>query len=167
MMLFSKIAYYLNRLSRALKLTSLQSKTRLFKFCWKVCKIKLKKRKLEGIYTWNSSPDEIIPVYGEMSLTVYTLLPRWNLIPGWKSGMEFHPGMKKKKKTCKHFIPWWNFKMSMFLINFWRIYSNMFSKVNVFEHNESINVKKQEASLHFVFIIFFEEFRKDWNSSLL
>ena len=28
----------------------------------------------------------------------------WNFIPGWK----------KEKKTCKHFIPGWNFKMSMF-----------------------------------------------------
>ena len=28
--------------------------------------------------------DEIIPVYGKMSLTVYTFLPRWNFIPGWK-----------------------------------------------------------------------------------
>ena len=53
----------------------------------------------------------------------------WNFIPGWK----------KEKKTCKHFIPGWNFKMSMFLINFWRMYSNMLSKVNVFEHNESMN----------------------------
>ena len=40
----------------------------------------------------SSSWDEIIPVYGEMSLTVYTFLPRWNFIPGWKTGM------KKRKK---------------------------------------------------------------------
>ena len=47
----------------------------------------------------------IISVYGEMSLTVYTFLPRWNfipgwteLIPGWKTGMKFHPGMKKRQK---------------------------------------------------------------------
>ena len=44
---------------------------------------------LEGVYTWNfiprwnSSRDEVIPVYSEMSLTVYTFLPRWNFIPGW------------------------------------------------------------------------------------
>ena len=68
--------------------------------------------------------------------------------PGMKDRDEISSrGEKKKKKTCKHFIPGWNFKMSMFLINFWRIYSNMLSKVNVFEHNESMNVKKQEASL--------------------
>ena len=29
--------------------------------------------------------------------------------------------------------------MRMFLINFWRMYSNMLSKVNMFEHNESMN----------------------------
>ena len=81
------------------------------------------------LFFFFSSRYEIIPAYGEMSLTVYTFLPRWNFIPGWK----------KEKKTCKHFIPGWNFKMSMFLINFWRMYSNMLSKVNVFEHNESMN----------------------------
>ena len=69
--------------------------------------------------------DEIIPVYGQISFTVYTFLPRWNFIPGWT-----HPCQKdrdeissrdekKKKKTCKHFILGWNFKMSMiFLKNF-------------------------------------------------
>ena len=115
---------------------------------------------LEGVYKWNfiprwnSSRDEIIPVYGEMSRTVYTFLPRWNFIPGWT-----HPGMKdrgeissrdekkKEKKTCKLFILGWNFKMSMFLINFWRMYSNMLSKVNVFEHNKSMNIMKHKASL--------------------
>ena len=30
----------------------------------------------------NSSRDEIVPAYGEMSLTVYTFLPRWNFILG-------------------------------------------------------------------------------------
>ena len=56
-----------------------------------------------------------------------------------RQGWDFIPGWKKEKKTCKHFILGWNFKMSMFLINFWRMYSNMLSKVNVFEHNESMN----------------------------
>ena len=56
-----------------------------------------------------------------------------------KQSWDFIRGWKKEKKTCKHFIPGWNFKMSMFLINFWRMYSNMLSKVNVFEHNESMN----------------------------
>ena len=81
--------------------------------------------------------DEIIPVYGEMSLTLYTFLPRWNFIPWWKI----------LKKTSKHFILGWNFKMSMFFINFWRTYLNMLSKINVFEHNESMNVIKHKASL--------------------
>ena len=81
--------------------------------------------------------------------------PRTKLVQGWNhpclwwnisyclhvfAEMKFHPERKKKeKKTCKHFIPGWNFKMSMFLINFWRMYSNMLSKVNMFEHNESMN----------------------------
>ena len=59
--------------------------------------------------------------------------------PGMKDGWDFILGWKKEKKTCKHFIPGWNFKMNMFFINFWRMYSNMLSKVNVFEHNESMN----------------------------
>ena len=52
----------------------------------------------------------------------------WNFIPGWThpcrwwnvsyclhvfAEMKFHPWMKKDKKTCKQFIPGWNFKMSM------------------------------------------------------
>ena len=40
------------------------------------------------------SRDEIIPVYGEMSLTVYTFLPRWNFILEWTHPCQFHPGMK-------------------------------------------------------------------------
>ena len=32
----------------------------------------------------------------------------WNFIPGWT----------KEKKTCKHFAPWWNFKMRMFFLLF-------------------------------------------------
>ena len=88
--------------------------------------------------------------------------PRMKLVPEWNhpclwwnvsyclhgfAEMKFCPGMKGRdeissgdeKKTCKQFIPGWNFKMSMFLTNFWRMYSNMLLKVNVFEHNESMN----------------------------
>ena len=90
----------------------------------------------------------------------------WNVSYCWHvfAEMKFHPGMnsslskrqawnfisgwKKEKKTCKHFIPQWNFKMSMLFFNFWRMYSDMFSKVNVFEHNnESMNIMKHKASL--------------------
>ena len=54
--------------------------------------------------------------------------PRMKLVPGWNhpclwwnvsyclhvfAEMKFHPGMKKRKKSCKHFLPRWNFKMSM------------------------------------------------------
>ena len=34
----------------------------------------------------------------------------WNFIPGWKKKK------RKKKKTCKHFILRWNFKMNMFFL---------------------------------------------------
>ena len=46
---------------------------------------------------WNLSQDEIIPVYGEMSLTVYMFLPRWNFILGWKTD-EISSWDEKKKK---------------------------------------------------------------------
>ena len=68
-------------------------------------------RFLEGVYTWNFIPgwnsfrDEIIPVHGEMSLTVYTFLPRWNFLPGWthlcqkdKDEISFWDKKKKKKR---------------------------------------------------------------------
>ena len=70
--------------------------------------------------------------------------PGMKLVPGWNhpclwwnvsycldvfAEMKFHPGMKDrdeisswdekmKKKTCKHFIPGLNFKMSMFFLVF-------------------------------------------------
>ena len=82
----------------------------------------------EGVYTWNfirtwnSSQDEIIPVYREISRAVYTFFPRWNFIPGWihpcQSAFtcnrdEIHPGMKLVpgwKNFCLNvsFIPGWN-----------------------------------------------------------
>ena len=76
---------------------------------------------------WNVS--YCLHVFAEMKF--HLGMKNWDEISSWDE--------KKKKKTCKHFIPGWNFKMSMFLINFWRMYSNMLSKVNVFEHNESMN----------------------------
>ena len=106
---------------------------------------------LEGVFTREiSSWDEPCPrMKSSLSMVKCILLftrfcrdeiSSWDeLIPGWKTGMKFHPRMKKRKKTRKDFIPGWNFKMSMFLIIFWRVYSNMLSKVNVFEHGESIN----------------------------
>ena len=106
---------------------------------------------LEGVYTWNFIPDEIRPGWNHTCLW-------WNVSYCLHvfAEMRFHPGMKdrdeissrdeKKKKRCKHCILGLNFKMSMFLISFWRMYSNMLSKVNMFEHNESMNVMKHEAS---------------------
>ena len=97
---------------------------------------------LEGVYTWNFIPGwnsswaEIIPVYGEMSLTVYTFLPRWNFIPGWKKE-------KRRVNTSSRdeILKWGCF------FNFWFMYSNMFSKVKVFEHKKCMNIMKHETSL--------------------
>ena len=113
---------------------------------------------LESVYTWNFIPGwssswvEIILVCDEMSLTVYTFLPKWNFITEWT-----HPGMKdrdeissrdeKKKKrrvntsSRDEILKWACF------FNFWRMYSSMFSKFNMFEHNESLNIMKHKPSL--------------------
>ena len=59
-------------------------------FCLRRCLWNLSlKMFFEGVYTWNfisrwnSPPDEIIAVYGEMYLSVFTFLLKWNFIPGW------------------------------------------------------------------------------------
>ena len=76
---------------------------------------------LEGVYTWHFIPGwnpfwaEIISVYGEVSLTVYTFSLEWSFIPGWTN--SFQNGKdeissqddKKEKKTCEHFILEWYF----------------------------------------------------------
>ena len=49
---------------------------------------------------------------------------RNELIPVKKAGMKFHSGMKKK--MYKHFMCKPNFTMSIFLLNFWRMYSTFF-----------------------------------------
>ena len=112
----------------------------------------------EGVYTWNfipgwnSSREGIIPIDGEMFLTVYTFLPRWNFIPGWthpcqKDRDEISSRDEEKKKRCVNtssrdeILKWACF------FNFWRMYSHMLSKVDVFEHNESMNIMKHKASL--------------------
>ena len=70
-------------------------------FCWASC------FKMRGCLhvKLNSSRDEIIPVYVEISLTstVYTFFPRWDFIPGWthpcqKDRDEILPWEEKKKK---------------------------------------------------------------------
>ena len=97
-----------------------------------------------------SCQDETSPVYGEMSLAVYTFLSRWNFIPEWtyhrqKDRNEISSEDEKRKKrrvntsSQDEIIKWACF------FNFWRIYSNMLSKVNVFEHNESMNIIKHKA----------------------
>ena len=67
--------------------------------------------------------------------------------------MKFHPGMKdrdeissqnekKEKKTCKQFIPGWNFKMSMFFLIFDVLFKYVFQIQHVwtewkYEYNET------------------------------
>ena len=84
---------------------------------------------LEGVSTWNfipgwnSSRDEIILIYGEMSLTVYTFLSRWNFIPGWthhyqKDRDELSSWDDKKKKKRRVNTSCWDeiLKWACFLI---------------------------------------------------
>ena len=76
-----------------------------------------------------SSLNEINPAYDEMSLTVYTFWPGWSFNPEWT-----HPCQKGRdeisfrdeKKMYKHFMCKPNFTMSIFLLNFWRMYSTFF-----------------------------------------
>ena len=82
---------------------------------------------LQVFHTWNFIPG----FHPEVSLTVYTLSLGWNLIPEWthpfqKDGWNFIPGWKKEKKISKPFIPGWNFTMSLYLLNFWRMHSIYF-----------------------------------------
>ena len=97
---------------------------------------------LEDVYTWHFLRDETCPgMKSSLSmvkcLLLFTRFCRYEissqdeLIPVKKAGMKFHPWMKNKEKKmwCEHFIPGWNFKMSMFFFNFWRMHSNMLSKV--------------------------------------
>ena len=78
---------------------------------------------------------EILPLRGCLHVKFH---PRMKLVPEWNhhclwwnvsyclhdfAEIKFHPGMKdrdekKEKKTCKHFILGWNFKMSMFFLIF-------------------------------------------------
>ena len=98
--------------------------------------------------------------------------PGMKLVPGWNypclwwnvsyclqvfAEIKFHPGMKdrdeissrdeKKKKrrvntsSRDEILKWACF------FNFWRMYSSMFSKFSMFEHNESMNIMKHKASL--------------------
>ena len=100
---------------------------------------------------WNSSRDEILPVYVEMSLTVYTFLLRWNFILGWvhpemKDRHEFSSRNEKKKKRRVNTSSWDEILKWSCFFSFWRMYSSMFYKFNMFEHNESMNIMKHMVS---------------------
>ena len=60
---------------------------------------------------------------------------RDELIPVRKTAMKFHPGMKKRRvnTSSRDEI----LKRAYFFKNFCLRYSDMLSKVNVFEHNET------------------------------
>ena len=66
------------------------------------------------------SRDEIIPVYGEMSLTVYMFLPRWNFMLGWKTDEISSWDEKKKKRRVNTSSRDEILKWACFF-NFWRI----------------------------------------------
>ena len=56
--------------------------------------------------------------------------------------IKFHPGMKKRRVNTSsrdEILKW-----AYFLKNFWRMYSNILSEVNVFEHNQSMNIMKHK-----------------------
>ena len=59
----------------------------------------------------------------------------WNFIPGWKKKNNRRVNTSSQDEILK----WVCF------FNFWHIYSNMLSKVNMFEHNESMNITKHKV----------------------
>ena len=126
-----------------------------------------------------SSRDEIIPVYGEMSLTVYTFLPRWNFIPGWthscqKDRDEISSRMEKRRvntSSWDEILKWVCF--FFFFGHFWRMYSNMLTCLNIMKvwiqwnirpfykkwspkrKRMRITSKKSKISKHFYYFFYF------------
>ena len=102
-----------------------------------------------------SSWDETRPgTKSSLSMVKYLLLFRrfcrdeilsWDeLIPVKKTGMKFHPRMKKRNKRCVNISFQDEILKWAFLKNFWRMCSNILFKVNMFEPNESMNILKYE-----------------------
>ena len=83
------------------------------------------------LFVFFSSQDE------NSSLSSLSKRQGWNFIPGWK----------KKTRHVDTSSRYEILKWACFFFNFWRMYSNMLPKVNVFEHNESMNLMKHKASL--------------------
>ena len=96
LMCFDVLTTYLQTVSLTVHFSTLIKNSYLYQECVYT---------LNFIPGWNSSREKIIPVYGEMLLLTRFC---WDERQGWK----------KEKKTCKHFIPGWNFKMSMFFLIF-------------------------------------------------
>ena len=94
---------------------------------------------------WNFS--YCLHIFAEMKLypgmnSSLSKRQEWNYIPGWKKGEKKHVNASSQDEI----LNWANFKI-FFFFNCWRIYSIMLSKVNIFEHNESMNIMKHKAYL--------------------
>ena len=115
---------------------------------------------LDGVYKWNfmlgwkSLLYEITPVYDEMSPTVsmfFHPIMRWSFTPRWIHSCQIDDdessyGDEKKKKrrvNTSSRMKFWNDHVVFF--NFWLRNSNMSSKVNMFEDNESANIMEHKA----------------------
>ena len=62
---------------------------------------------------------------------------RWNFTPGWRKGKKRRGNTSSRDEILKWTLPF------LFL----RSFLNMLSKVNMFEHNETMDVMKRKASL--------------------
>lgn len=86
--------------------------------------------------------NEIIPVYAEVFLTVYTSSLGWTHFCQ-KDRWDFIPGWKKERNMCNHFIPGWNFTINIFLLNFWRIYQGSSNLLELrFASSARLNIMK-------------------------
>ena len=111
------------------------------------CLIAESKNVREGVYTWNFIPGWNHPcLWSNVSYYLHVF-----------AEMKFHPRMKdrdeishwdeeKKKRRVNTSSRDEILKWACFF-NFWRTYSSMFSKFNMFEHNESLNIMKNVRPL--------------------
>ena len=97
---------------------------------------------------WNSSGDEIIPcLWWNVSycLQVFAEMKfhhRMNSSLSKRQGWNFIPGSKIKNRRVNASSRDEILKWAFLFKNFWRMYSNMLSKVIVFDHNENMNIMR-------------------------